>query len=154
MGRGIILQFFSLEIFIWIESIQYFYFEYLLYVPCVFKPYEYSIFCSFISPNFMLYVNNDVVNINFIGNNLFGDELYAKLSELKSSPEREAYILMDRINPPGLPSAMMKSDSEQAVDVILESETGIFGVFVRYALNSLNETKCLCLGSLKLMKYC
>ena len=35
-----------------------------------------------------------------LGNNFYGKDLLAKLRDLGRTPEREAYILMDRVLPP------------------------------------------------------
>ena len=42
-----------------------------------------------------------LLHINFLsGNNFYDSALSAKLDEIRNTPEREAYILMDRLLPP------------------------------------------------------
>ena len=43
--------------------------------------------------------------------------------------ERETYTAMDYINSPSLPNTILKS--EEAEETVINSELGIFGVFVR-----------------------
>ena len=60
------------------------------------------------------------------GNNVYGEDIKPFLENIESSQERNAYILMDRIQPPVTKNYMVRPGSEpMLVDVI--SELGIFG---------------------------
>ncbi|KAK8752704.1 hypothetical protein OTU49_006997 [Cherax quadricarinatus] len=61
------------------------------------------------------------------GNNLYDEEIKKVLEKIKDSPEREAYILMDRIRPPVQQNYLVRShEPVKLVEVV--SELGIFGV--------------------------
>ena len=62
---------------------------------------------------------------------MFDDQLCSKLLELESSPEREAFVMMDRIYSPGISSAVIRSEDPDAIERTLIPEVGIFGVFLR-----------------------
>ena len=60
------------------------------------------------------------------GNNVYGEDIKPFLEKIENSQERNAYILMDRIQPPVTKNYMVRPGSEpMLVDVI--SELGIFG---------------------------
>ncbi|KAL2918766.1 Glutathione synthetase [Polyrhizophydium stewartii] len=61
------------------------------------------------------------------GNNVYGDEIRAKLLEL-SPEERKAFILMDVIQPPPFKNALVRRGSVVTADVV--SELGIYGAYV------------------------
>ena len=65
-----------------------------------------------------------------LGNNYFDDALKDKLLQLKESEERATYILMDRINPPSHHSMIISDGCHYAAQI--NSEIGIYGVFIRY----------------------
>jgi len=69
------------------------------------------------------------------GNNIYGKDIVPFLTKLKDSDERNAYILMDRINPPITTNYVVRpgQGGAQMVDVI--SELGIFG----YIIGDANE---------------
>lgn len=61
------------------------------------------------------------------GNNVYDEEIKKVLEKIKDSPEREAYILMDRIRPPVQQNYLVRShEPVKLVEVV--SELGIFGV--------------------------
>jgi len=63
------------------------------------------------------------------GNNVYGDDIKPFLEKIKDSEERNAYILMDRIQPPVTTNYMVRPGQKpQLVDVI--SELGIFGYVI------------------------
>jgi len=63
------------------------------------------------------------------GNNIYGDDIKPFLEKIKDSDERNAYILMDRIQPPVTTNYMVRPGKEpMMVDVI--SELGIFGYVI------------------------
>ncbi|KAG1692935.1 Glutathione synthetase [Nymphon striatum] len=68
------------------------------------------------------------------GNNLYGNEMKQKLLELKNSPERASYILMERIFPPTIQSYLVKQGQVTEATPIV-SELGIYG----YILGSSSE---------------
>lgn len=62
------------------------------------------------------------------GNNYYGKDLYDILS--KSSPkQRAAYILMDRIRPPPIPTIFLREG--KIIKGTGVSELGIYGVFIK-----------------------
>ncbi|CAL4081025.1 unnamed protein product, partial [Meganyctiphanes norvegica] len=63
------------------------------------------------------------------GNNLYGNEIKEELERIKDSSEREAYILMDRIQPP-LQNNYVVRPREPVRLVETVSELGIFGVCI------------------------
>jgi len=63
------------------------------------------------------------------GNNIYGEDIKPFLENIKDSDERNAYILMDRIQPPVTTNYMVRPGKEpMMVDVI--SELGIFGYVI------------------------
>jgi len=63
------------------------------------------------------------------GNNVYGEDIRPFLQNISDDDERNAYILMDRIQPPVTRNYMIRPGSEpQLVDVI--SELGIFGYVI------------------------
>lgn len=70
------------------------------------------------------------VCFTFLGNNLYGDELYQVLQAVRGSPERTAYILMDKLHPAPVQNIMVKRGAPpQVTDCV--SELGVFAVYVR-----------------------
>lgn len=67
----------------------------------------------------------------FLGNNLFDEELYSTLSKIVSSPEREFYVLMDRIHSPAIPNAAILFGGTHAIENNWISEVGIYGIYIR-----------------------
>ena len=60
------------------------------------------------------------------GNNVYGEDIKPFLESIRTSKERNAYILMDRIQPPVTKNYMVRPGKDpMLVDVI--SELGIFG---------------------------
>ena len=60
---------------------------------------------------------------------MYGEDIKPFLENIKDSKERNAYILMDRIQPPVTTNYMVRPGQEpQLVDVI--SELGIFGYVI------------------------
>lgn len=47
-----------------------------------------------------MYIYEILVVNGFLGNNFYGNDIREKLEKIKSTDEREAYILMDRVYPP------------------------------------------------------
>ncbi|KAE8576740.1 hypothetical protein XENTR_v10004304 [Xenopus tropicalis] len=64
------------------------------------------------------------------GNNLYGEELKAKLEECKDSEERNSYILMDKINPKTTKNCLLRAGGPVQISECI-SELGMFGVYVR-----------------------
>jgi len=63
------------------------------------------------------------------GNNVYGDDIRPFLKEIENSQERNAYILMDRIQPPVTTNYMVRpGQPPKLVEVI--SELGIFGYVI------------------------
>jgi len=63
------------------------------------------------------------------GNNVYGEDIKPFLENIKDSEERNAYILMDRIQPPVTKNYMVRPGQKpRLVDVI--SELGIFGYVI------------------------
>jgi glutathione synthase len=69
------------------------------------------------------------------GNNFYGDSLREKLSEVRNSSERTAYILMDRIQSPSQDGLVLrpKPHTLELEPEPVISEVGIFGMYVRRA---------------------
>jgi hypothetical protein len=67
-----------------------------------------------------------------VGNNYYGEEVKTLLQGIGTTSEREAYILMDRINPPTQPGFILHSGAVTVEPLPLISELGVFGIFVRY----------------------
>ena len=66
------------------------------------------------------------------GNNVYGDDIKPFLENIKNSEERNAYILMDRIQPPVTTNYMVRPDGQPAKLVDVISELGIFGYVIGY----------------------
>jgi len=64
------------------------------------------------------------------GNNVYGDDIKPFLENIKDSEERNAYILMDRIQPPVTTNYMVRPDGQPAKLVDVISELGIFGYVI------------------------
>ena len=64
------------------------------------------------------------------GNNIYGRDIVPFLSKLKDSDERNAYILMDRINPPITTNYVVRPGKDKAEMVKCVSELGIFGYLI------------------------
>ncbi|XP_068187857.1 glutathione synthetase isoform X1 [Antennarius striatus] len=64
------------------------------------------------------------------GNNIYGSEISEVLQRLKDSPERMAYILMDKIQPIPVKNILLRRGATPKVTNCL-SELGVFGVYVR-----------------------
>ena len=63
------------------------------------------------------------------GNNVYGADIKPFLENIKDSEERNAFILMDRIQPPVTTNYMVRpGQNAKLVDVI--SELGIFGYVI------------------------
>ena len=67
------------------------------------------------------------------GNNVYGDEIKKVLNDIRNSPEREAYILMDRINPPTQKNYLVRANEKARLEDVV-SELGIFGVIIGYLI--------------------
>ena len=52
--------------------------------------------------------------------------------ELASSPKREAFVLMERIQAPAIASAVIKTEATDAIEYNLIPEVGTFGIYIRY----------------------
>ena len=64
------------------------------------------------------------------GNNIYGQDIVPFLSNMKDDNERNAYILMDRINPPITTNYVVRPGSSGAEMVKVISELGIFGYLI------------------------
>ena len=64
------------------------------------------------------------------GNNIYGKDIVPFLSNLKDKNERNAYILMDRINPPTTTNYVVRPGKSGAEMVNCVSELGIFGYLI------------------------
>lgn len=81
----------------------------------------------------------------FLGNNLYGAELFQVLQSVKGSAERMAYILMDKIQPTPVQNILLRRDAPLKISNCL-SELGVFGAYVRYViLNSVSLLYFQCL---------
>ncbi|XP_017266719.1 glutathione synthetase [Kryptolebias marmoratus] len=78
------------------------------------------------------------------GNNLYGSDIIQVLNAVRGTPERTAYILMDKISPATVQNYLLRRDAVLKVSHCL-SELGVFGVYVRQGREMLmNE----CVGHL------
>uniref|UniRef100_A0A3Q3G2R7 Glutathione synthetase n=1 Tax=Labrus bergylta TaxID=56723 RepID=A0A3Q3G2R7_9LABR len=78
------------------------------------------------------------------GNNIYGSEICRVLEGAKTSTERTAYILMDKINPTASQNYLLRRDAPLIISNCL-SELGAFGVYVRQGTDMvMNE----CVGHL------
>ena len=64
------------------------------------------------------------------GNNMYGDEIVSFLEKIKDSPERNGYILMEKICAPISKNYMVRPGWEKAKLVNTISELGIFGYVI------------------------
>uniref|UniRef100_A0A8C1AB04 Glutathione synthetase n=2 Tax=Cyprinus carpio TaxID=7962 RepID=A0A8C1AB04_CYPCA len=64
------------------------------------------------------------------GNNIYGTEICEVLENLKSSTERTAYILMDKIQPVPVQNYLLRPGAPLKLNSCL-SELGVFGAYVR-----------------------
>ena len=64
------------------------------------------------------------------GNNVYGADIKPFLENIKDSEERNAYILMDRIQPPVTTNYMVRPGQKAAKLVDVISELGIFGYVI------------------------
>lgn len=62
-----------------------------------------------------------------LGNNIYGDEIKTMLESIKATNKRDAYILMERINPPYIPNCIVVRDKPPVMQTVI-CELGIFGV--------------------------
>jgi len=69
------------------------------------------------------------------GNNTFGADIPVLLKNLETSEERNAYILMERINPATHTAILLKPGDQDAKPEEVVSELGIFGIVVGSADN-------------------
>eukprot|EP00092_Neocalanus_flemingeri_P009940 GFUD01010718.1.p1 GENE.GFUD01010718.1~~GFUD01010718.1.p1 ORF type:complete len:482 (+),score=144.35 GFUD01010718.1:71-1516(+) len=74
------------------------------------------------------------------GNNVYGADIKPFLEKIKDSEERNAYILMDRIQPPITTNYMVRPGQAKAQLVDVISELGIFG-YVIGDKNSIHTNK-------------
>lgn len=65
------------------------------------------------------------------GNNIYGTEICEVLENLKSSTERTAYILMDKIQPVPVQNYLLRPGAPLKLNSCL-SELGVFGAYVRW----------------------
>ena len=70
----------------------------------------------------------------YVGNNYYGEQVKTLLQDIGTTSEREAYILMERVNPPTQLGYILRSGAVTVEPLPLISELGVFGVFVRYAI--------------------
>ena len=64
------------------------------------------------------------------GNNIYGTDIVSFLSNMKDADERNAYILMDRLNPPVTSNYIVRPGVNGADMVKVNSELGIFGYLI------------------------
>ena len=74
------------------------------------------------------------------GNNIYGEDIVPFLKGIESSSERDAYIMMDRIQPPITTNYMVRPATPVRL-VKCISELGIFGYIIGYAFFSKNTLK-------------
>ena len=73
-----------------------------------------------------------LVMTNFTsGNNFFGEGLRDELTRVGGSPERESYIIMEKITPPPQVGLIAKAGSDVMVPTPVVGELGILGVYLR-----------------------
>merc|ERR1712156_465543 len=71
------------------------------------------------------------------GNNIYGKDIVPFLQNLKDEEERNAYLLMERINPPTTTNYVVRPGKDKAEMVNCVSELGIFG----YLIGDSNEIR-------------
>ncbi|OXU23570.1 hypothetical protein TSAR_006175 [Trichomalopsis sarcophagae] len=64
------------------------------------------------------------------GNNVYGEEIKARLEAMGNSKERTAWILMDRIHPPLQKNYLIRAGSESVSLQDFVSELGIYGIIL------------------------
>jgi hypothetical protein len=64
------------------------------------------------------------------GNNIYGDDIKPFLENIRESSERDAYILMDRIQPPKTTNYIVRPGFKEAQLKEVISELGIFGYVI------------------------
>ncbi|XP_044735967.1 glutathione synthetase-like isoform X1 [Chrysoperla carnea] len=65
------------------------------------------------------------------GNNVYGNDIRDVLLKMKDTPERTAWILMDKINPPFTQGYMIRPNNPGLPEIVdLVSELGIFGAII------------------------
>ena len=69
------------------------------------------------------------------GNNIYGEDIVPFLKSIESSAERDAYIMMDRIQPPITTNYMVRPATPVRL-VKCISELGIFGYIIGYVFFS------------------
>ena len=69
--------------------------------------------------------------LSIVGNNYYGEQVKVLLQDIGTTSEREAYILMDRVNPPTQLGFILHSGAVTVEPLPLISELGVFGIFVR-----------------------
>lgn len=62
---------------------------------------------------------------------MYGNEVRGLLERIRNTPEREAYILMDRVCAPTQPGLVLWQGNNVVSPAELTCELGILGVFVR-----------------------
>jgi len=62
------------------------------------------------------------------GNNLYNDDIVARLTDIGKDDRRCAYILMDKISPSGVTNHILNEEDVKSVDIV--GEIGIFGVYL------------------------
>lgn len=75
------------------------------------------------------------------GNNFNGEEMRGVLERVKSSREREGYILMEKLHPPTQRGLVLGTMAEAVETLDLVCELGIFGLYVRHG-NEVLLNKC------------
>ena len=71
-------------------------------------------------------------SLAIIGNNYYGDEVRTLLEKICDSDEREAYILMDKVNPLAQSGFILRPGATSTTSLQLICELGVFGIFVRW----------------------
>jgi len=71
------------------------------------------------------------------GNNVYGEAVRDKLREVKDSPEKDAYILMDRIRPPKVKAYIMRAGGGRPQLGQVIGELGVFGYILATESNIL-----------------
>ena len=65
------------------------------------------------------------------GNNFFGEGLREELTRVGGSPERESYIVMEKITPPPQLGLVAKAGINEVVPTPVIGELGVLGVYLR-----------------------
>ncbi|KAM3174103.1 hypothetical protein ACTXT7_011225 [Hymenolepis weldensis] len=64
------------------------------------------------------------------GNNIFGEDIIQKLDEIMSKPEANAYILMERFEPPLIENCVVGANYSPPITKEMISELGIYGILL------------------------